>query len=82
MTKIEQAITIMFKDYPDCVTIKQLQTMLGIKKTKAYELIKNGEIKAKKIGKDYKISKLNIVAYVLGEEQLWAKDLSALLNLA
>ena len=70
MTKLEQAGSVMFKDYPDCVNIKQLQQMLGIKKTKSYELIKNHKINAVKIGKDYKISKLNVIAFVLGEEQL------------
>ena len=43
--------------------------MLRIKKTKTYELLKSGEIKSIKIGKDYKISKLNVVAYLYGGEQ-------------
>ena len=44
--------------------------MLGIKRTKTYELLKNGTIKSIKIGKDYKISKLNVIAYLLGGEQI------------
>lgn len=71
MNKVAELSLVMFKEYPDCVNISQLQQMLGIKKTKSYELIRSGEIKSKKIGKDYKISKLNVIAYVLGEEQLW-----------
>lgn len=71
MNKVAELGLVMFKEYPDCVNISQLQKMLGIKKTKSYELIRSGEIKSKKIGKDYKISKLNVIAYVLGEEQLW-----------
>lgn len=61
--------TFMFKEYPDCVGVNDLQKMLGIKRTKTYELLKSGEIKSIKIGKDYKISKLNVVAYLYGGEQ-------------
>ncbi len=59
----------LFKEYPDCVNVAELQKMLGIKRTKAYELLKQGDIKAIKIGKDYKISKLNVIAYLYGGEQ-------------
>lgn len=69
-SKIKELYDVMFKDYPDCVNISQLQAMLNIRRTKSYELIKNGEIKAIKLGKDYKISKLNVIAYILGEEQI------------
>ena len=60
----------MFTEYPDCVGVQELMQMLGIKKTKTYEVLQSGEIKAKKIGKDYKISKVNVIAYIIGEEQL------------
>lgn len=70
MNKLNELSTIMFQSYPDCVNISQLQSMLGIKRTKSYELIKSGKIKAVKIGKDYKISKLNVIAFVIGEEQI------------
>ncbi len=46
MNRILELSAVMFKEYPDCVNIKQLQDMLGIKRTKTYELLKNGEIKA------------------------------------
>ncbi|MEG1752220.1 MAG: helix-turn-helix domain-containing protein [Clostridia bacterium] len=50
--------------------MQDLQKMLGIKRTKTYELLKSGTIKSIKIGKDYKISKINVVAYLLGGEQI------------
>lgn len=77
MNKLSELSNIMFQNYPDCVNISQLQSMLGIKRTKSYELIKSGKIKAVKIGKDYKISKLNIIAFVIGEEQIWWMTLLA-----
>ena len=70
MEKIIELSQIMFKEYPDCVNVKELCGMLGLKRTKTYEMIRTGEIKAKKIGKDYKISKLNVIAYLIGEEQI------------
>ena len=60
----------MFKDFPDCVDVHQLGHMLGIKRTKTYELLQNGTIKSLKIGKDYKIPKYNVIAYLIGGEQL------------
>ncbi|NCB48500.1 MAG: DNA-binding protein [Clostridia bacterium] len=60
----------MFKEYPDCVSVQELAKMLGIKRTKTYELLKSGMIKSIKIGKDYKISKLNVIAYIYGGDQL------------
>lgn len=70
MENMNEVSTLMFKDYPDCVNAKELQQMLGIKRTKTYELLKDGKIKSIKIGKDYKISKLNVIAYLLGGEQV------------
>lgn len=70
MERLNEVSNLMFKDYPDCVSAIELQKMLGIKRTKAYELLKSGAIKSIKIGKDYKISKLNIIAYLLGGEQV------------
>lgn len=70
MEKINEITSLVFKEYPDCVGVQDLQKMLGIKRTKSYELLKTGTIKSIKIGKDYKISKLNIIAYLYGGEQI------------
>lgn len=70
MNESNQILNMMFKEYPDVVGVKELQQMLGIKRTKTYELLKSGIIKSIKIGKDYKISKFNIIAYVHNEEQV------------
>ncbi len=71
MEHIKEISNLMFKEYPDCVGVQDLQKMLGIKRTKTYELLRNGTIKSIKVGKDYKISKLNIIAFLYGEEQVW-----------
>lgn len=55
----------MFKDYPDIVNVKQLQTMLGgISKKLAYHLLQNKIIKSIKIGRQYKIAKADVILYL------------------
>ena len=70
MNNMKELSQVMFTNYPDCVGVQQLSEMLGIKRTKTYELLKNQIIKSIKIGKDYKISKLNVIAYLMGGEQV------------
>lgn len=55
----------MFKDYPDVVNVRQLQTMLcGISKKLAYHLLQNNIIKSIKIGRQYKITKADVILYL------------------
>jgi excisionase family DNA binding protein len=54
----------MFKDYPDAVSIKQLQKMLGIGRNLAYELINNNSIPHVRIGKKIVIAKVNVIDYL------------------
>ena len=70
MTNMKELSQVMFTDYPDCVNVQELAQMLGIKRTKTYELLRSGIIKSIKIGKDYRISKLNVIAYLYGGEQV------------
>lgn len=58
--------TSMFEEYPDIVSIKDLMVMLDIGQVLAYDLIKNGEIKCRKVGREYKIPKQNVIEYLLG----------------
>lgn len=55
----------MFKDYPDVVNVKELQSMLGgISKKLAYHLLKNNLIYSTKIGREYKIAKVDVILYL------------------
>jgi excisionase family DNA binding protein len=56
----------MFADYPDVVDVSGLQSMLGgIGQQKAYELVRKGTIKAIKIGKLYRIPKINVITFLM-----------------
>lgn len=55
----------MFSNYPDVVDVSGLQSMLGgIGKQTAYELVRKGTIKAIKVGKLYRIPKINVIAFL------------------
>ena len=55
----------MFADYPDVVDVSGLRPMLGnIGKQTAYELVRKGTIKAIKVGKLYRIPKINVIAFL------------------
>lgn len=62
----------IFTEYPNIVTTVQLQEMLGIGRITVLNLLKNGEIKAMKIGRAYKIPKAYVIDYLndktVGEE--------------
>ena len=64
MNNVKEPYKTMFTSYPDLVDIIQLKEMLGIGITLAYRLVKNNQIPALKIGRQYKIPKINIIDYV------------------
>jgi excisionase family DNA binding protein len=54
----------IFKEYPDIVTVAQLQQMLDIGRNTAYKLLSEQKIKSKKIGRIYIIPKNNIIKFL------------------
>lgn len=55
---------VMFKEYPDVVDVEQMSEMIGISTKTAYRLLRENQIKHFKIGRTYKIPKLNILLYI------------------
>ena len=51
--------------YPDIVTVRQLQVMLGISRHAAYDLLTDGSIRGLKLSNAYKIPKINVIRYVV-----------------
>ena len=66
MTKNE--MNIVFKDYPDALTLCEFAEMLDISQKLASKLIRTGEIEAIKVGREYRIAKVNAIRYLLGEQ--------------
>ncbi len=60
---------IMFENYPDVVEVDDLRKMLGgISRRLAYRLLADQEIKSVKVGRAYKIPKVCVIEYLMGEE--------------
>jgi excisionase family DNA binding protein len=55
---------VMFKEYPDVVDVEQMSEMIGISTKTAYKLLRDNKIEHFKIGRTYKIPKLNILIYI------------------
>lgn len=59
----------MFENYPDVVEVDDLRKMLGgISKKLAYRLLSDQEIRSVRVGRAYKIPKICVIEYLLGEE--------------
>ena len=59
----------LFEDYPDVVEVADLRQMLGgISKKLAYQLLSSQEIHSVRIGRAYKIPKVSVIEYLVGEE--------------
>jgi excisionase family DNA binding protein len=55
---------IMFESYPDIMSINDLQEALGISRNSVIKLLDTGQIKYIRIGRLYKVSKLELIDYI------------------
>ena len=59
----------MFENYPDVVEVDDLRKMLGgISKKLAYRLLSDQEIRSVRVCRAYKIPKICVIEYLMGEE--------------
>ena len=69
MADMKETYTLMFTDYPDIVNLVQMRKMLGgISNTLAYRILKENIIKSRKVGREYKIPKVNVIKYMMAEQ--------------
>ncbi len=69
MADMKESYTLMFTDYPDIVNLTQMRKMLGgISNSLAYRMLREKKIKSKKVGREYKIPKVNVINYVMTEQ--------------
>lgn len=54
----------MFSEYPDVVTVKDLQQMLHIGRNTAYSLLEEKSIVGRKAGRGYIIPKINVIKFL------------------
>ena len=68
-SELKELYQMMFPEYPDIVTVRQLRDMLGISRQLAYDLIADGEVQAIKIGNSFKIPKASVINFVTEEKK-------------
>lgn len=61
---IQEAYAIMLKGYPDLMDINQMSKALGVSTKTGYKLLRDGKITAIKIGRTYRIPKLQLLTYL------------------
>jgi excisionase family DNA binding protein len=61
MSKITSAI---LRNYPDLMTVCDVQKILQIGRTKTYELLKSGQIRSLRVGTTYRIPKVYLLEYL------------------
>ena len=66
--ELKELYKLMFPEYPDIVTVAQLQKMLGISRQLTYKLIADGYLPGVKIGNAFRVPKVQVIRYVLSEE--------------
>lgn len=68
-SEFKELYKMMFPDYPDIVTVRQLTEISGISRTMAYSLIAGGEIQAVMIGISHKIPKVSVINFMTQEKE-------------
>lgn len=54
----------MFDKFPDIVNVKDVCKMLHISKNTAYMIIRSGKLPAKRIGRIYRIRKVDVILFI------------------
>ncbi|MCI8940251.1 MAG: helix-turn-helix domain-containing protein [Dorea sp.] len=60
----------MFEQYDDILTIEEISEILKIGMTQAYRIVRSGDLKGYKEGKDWKIPKQALNEYVISRSHL------------
>lgn len=56
----------MLEDYQEVLTIEDIMNILHIGKNTAYNLLKDGSIKSRKIGRQYRVFKVHMIDFLKG----------------
>lgn len=62
--KIEHSYNLFLKEYPDVLTTKDLQNILGISGKTVFRLLHSGQIKSIRVGRNFRIPKIYLLQYL------------------
>lgn len=60
----KDAYSIMLKNYPDVMDATQVCEVLGVSTKTGYALFRSGKIDCLKVGRPYRIPKVNLLEYL------------------
>lgn len=69
MTRSETAYRLMLTEYPDLLSAEDVVKILGVSRQYVYQMINDGYLFGIKIGKAYKVSKIKLIEYLIGENR-------------
>jgi len=61
---VQDIYRVVFKGYPDVLDVKQVSEILGVCQKTVYRLIADGSLPMLKIGRQYRITKVNVLKYM------------------
>jgi excisionase family DNA binding protein len=64
MISSQEIYRTVFKEYPDVLDIKQVSKLLGVSTKTVYRLLREGTIDSLKIGREFRVPKVNVMRYV------------------
>jgi len=60
---------MMFREFPDVMSLKEACKILGISTKTGYKLISNGQLRALKVGRSYRVPKIYLFTYLCKDGQ-------------
>jgi excisionase family DNA binding protein len=62
-TNKQETYHLVFKEYPDIMDVKQVSELLKVSTKTVYRLLRDGVIDSLKIGREFRIPKVNVMKY-------------------
>lgn len=60
----KEVYRLVFKDYPDVMDVKQVSQLLGVSTKTVYKLIRDENVQAIKVGREFRVPKVNLMHYM------------------
>ena len=65
----EDLYRMMFREFPDVMSLKEACKILGISTKTGYKLIASGQLHALKVGRSYRVPKVYLFTYLCKDDQ-------------
>ena len=65
----EELYRMMFQEFPDVMSMKEVCKILGISTKTGYKLIADGQLHALKVGRSYRVPKIYLFTYLCKDDQ-------------